>query len=150
MCRTPLPAGLEIVVEHGLDVKRLVTRRHGEDAGILLYDHQIAVLVDYLHEAVLERVVLLAAREAYGHSFQQGIVELGHHLSVDLHAASLEDILELVAAHALDIGHEPFEQGGVLANSILSIHALLGIVCHLLISLLHSSLRMQKYENKSK
>ena len=65
-------------------------------------------------------------------------------------AASLEDILELVAAHALDIGHEPFEQGGVLANSIQSIHALLGIVCHLLISLLHSSLRLQKYENKSK
>ena len=126
---TVLASLMEIVVEHGLDIECGMTRRHAQDADVLLYHHDVSVLIDDLDISTLESIViLLRLAHRHLHARTQGIVELGDSLAIHLDATPLEGLLDLRLALALDVGEQPLQQGSWLSDRIMVVLMLLMII----------------------
>ena len=90
MSGTPLFRLLEIVVEHRLHIERFMAGSHRQDAYVLFHHHQETVFVNNLHITTFENVVALCLAHRYLHAGLQGVVELCHHLSINLDATTLQ------------------------------------------------------------
>ena len=112
MGRTALLRLVEIVVEDGLDVARLMPGSHRQDAHVLVHHDEPLVLVDQLQVAAAQHQVV-AFRLAHGHlhSWCEGIVELRHRLAVDADATALQRLLHLRATLTAECLQEKLQQG---------------------------------------
>ena len=99
----------EIVVEHRLHVERLMSCRHRQYAWLLLYYHEIWILVNKVHISTLEGVVFLTLRHANLHATSQRIVKLSNYLAIHLDASAMKSVLNLVAAEPFEVCYKPIQ-----------------------------------------
>ena len=126
--RTLLSRLPEIVVEQRLHVERRVSRRHRQYAGLLLYYHQPAVLIDYLQITTFQRVVVaLRLADGNNHSGLQGEVKLRDDLPVNHDAATLQSSLHL-STTLLDVLHEEGQQLRLLLHLVFGEFSLFVVI----------------------
>lgn len=118
MSRALLPRTAEVVVEHRLDVQRAVAGGHTEDSDVLLYDHNIGVLIDEFEVLAVEGIVLLRLAHTHLVARMKRIVELSAELAVNLHAHILERCLHLRLT-LTNIGQQPVKESGVALDSVM-------------------------------
>ena len=88
---------VEIVIENTLYIQGRMTSCHRENAGLLLNNYEVLVLIHNADISALEDIVLLGIGNLHLHACFKRKVKLRHRLAIDLDATTLQDILHLIS-----------------------------------------------------